>query len=694
MDTLYDAMVMAGFTAPPENPEPGKVTRFSTTDRPSDKAGWVFLFPDGAGAAFGDWRTGYEGSWQAKRDKALSRGDKFAFLSRLKQAKREAAAQRELEHQDAAARAKAIWEAEPDAPESHAYLIRKKIKPNGLKLCTQAEYQGWLVAAVHGPNGDIQSLQFIAHDGTKRFLSGGKMKGGHMWLGEPGNAATAILLAEGFATAESLYQATQLPVCVAFNAGNLADVAQMARSQHPRARLLVCGDDDTQTEGNPGRTKAAAAAKAVGGMAVFPPAGGDFNDLHVSQGLDAVKTSIIAALSQREPGQPPPFSAFTRQELDAARLNPTCIVDRYLYADLALVCAAGGTGKTTTLIYEAVCIALNRPVWGLEVRKAGATLFITAEDSRELFAARLREIMTAMDLTPAEWDLAMSRIGVWDVSGELVRLAELTQGGNIELTPLADAIVDTYQDAGLVQVVFDPAVSFGPGERIVNDGEQAIVTACRRIIRGLGCCVRIIHHTGKANARNGAMDQYASRGGTALPDGSRMVTVLSSVNDGGAAGHVPPDGWTLMPGDSGFILARAKLSYAPPQPLIWVKRQGHRFEHFTEIKRTKSQVLDAHAEKLFEFIERELAAGRKHTRNTLDSQADSIPLSRSQLRSALDRLEAAGRVYHEQLPEGERRGKRQAYLKPQPSIFGAEDWREPADGPFLDSSNPPVDSAD
>jgi putative DNA primase/helicase len=101
---------------------------------------------------------------------------------------------------------------------------------------------------------------------------------------------------------------------VAFNAGNLAHVVRALRGRFPAARLLVCGDDDKATEErtgkNPGREKATEAARLAHGLAVFPsfaPGGAaglsDFNDLHKSAGLDAVRvgieTTITAADAER-----------------------------------------------------------------------------------------------------------------------------------------------------------------------------------------------------------------------------------------------------------------------------------------------------------------------------------------------------------------------------------------------------------
>jgi putative DNA primase/helicase len=70
------------------------------------------------------------------------------------------------------------------------------------------------------------------------------------------------------------------------NAGNLLPVAQRLQRQHRDAVLIMAGDDDRMTEGNPGRTAAIKAAATIGCGLVMPPWSGaeplelsDFNDL-------------------------------------------------------------------------------------------------------------------------------------------------------------------------------------------------------------------------------------------------------------------------------------------------------------------------------------------------------------------------------------------------------------------------------
>ena len=377
-------------------------------------------------------------------------------------------------------------------------------------------------------------------------------------------------------------------------------------------------------------------------------------------GVTKLLAHEIELVQRHDDIAPPPFRPLNLGALDAARLHPRCIVENLLYADLALVNAEGGTGKTTLLLYEAVHIALGRDLWGCRVLNPGRTLFITAEDGEELLQARLQKIMTALDLTDYERRKVCENFMVWDVTGSIVRLAELDARGNLQITALTDQIVETYRDAGLVQVIFDPVISFSPGERIVNDGEQAIVTACRRIVRSLNCCVRLIHHSGQANARNGAMDQYAGRGGTALPDGCRMVTILANAN---RVNIQKPDGYDLRPNDSGFVMARAKLSYAPPQPNIWIRRHGWTFDYFIEEPRNSDAERNRDADKVADFLAEELHHGRRYTKNSLEL-AGKVEMPRTRIRAAVATLEVAGRLEERELPADQRRGKRKTYLHP------------------------------
>ena len=122
-------------------------------------------------------------------------------------------------------------------------------------------------AKMRDVQGELHTLQFISADGSKRFLTGGRIVGCYFAIGRP---IDSLLLCEGLATASTLHQATGRAVAVAFNCGNLVAVAKSLRGKFPDLKLIVCADNDFQTPGNPGLTHAKAAARAVGGYLAVP----------------------------------------------------------------------------------------------------------------------------------------------------------------------------------------------------------------------------------------------------------------------------------------------------------------------------------------------------------------------------------------------------------------------------------------
>jgi len=216
-------------------------------------------------------------------------------MRRVKAARERAQEKRQQEHADAAAKAATIWKEATTANDDHPYLVRKKIKANGARL-----HQGKLVIPVCSGN-EIHSLQFIAEDGNKRFLSGGRVSGNYFIIGTTQNMA-ALCIAEGFATGATIHQATGYPVTVAFDANNLEPVAKALRQKLPDLPLIICADDDADTEGNPGITKANQAALAISAKVAIPDFGvqrpegvTDFNDMAALRGPEAVARTICQA---------------------------------------------------------------------------------------------------------------------------------------------------------------------------------------------------------------------------------------------------------------------------------------------------------------------------------------------------------------------------------------------------------------
>ncbi|MET0005348.1 MAG: DUF3987 domain-containing protein [Candidatus Thiodiazotropha sp.] len=281
---------------PPEVIEPGKVHRFPGVGKSNgNTAGWCRMFDDAQGGCFGDWSSEITENWKAKRDKPPSPTERMELTRQINETKQRIEAKRQQQYADATAKAMAIWNAAEPVNDDHPYLIRKGIKASGSRL-----YQSALVIPVWSGD-ELLSLQFIAEDGSKRFLKNGRITGGCFIIGNL-QGLEALCIAEGFATGATIHQSTGFPVAVAFNAGNLEAVARAMCQKLPDLPLIICADDDAETDGNPGVTKANKAAQAIGAKMAVPDFGDhrprgvtDFNDMAALLGLEAVTKTIRGA---------------------------------------------------------------------------------------------------------------------------------------------------------------------------------------------------------------------------------------------------------------------------------------------------------------------------------------------------------------------------------------------------------------
>ena len=232
-------------------------------------------------------------------------------------ARQQAEEQARVEKQAAVkSNAQNIWSRAKPADPNHPYLTAKGITdPAAIAGLRQNPYKGdmnLLVPVMY--DREIVNLQSINQDGNKRFLAGGQVKGGYAVVGDMSKAETGLVIAEGFATAGSIHQATGKPVIVAFNATNMVTVSErLANTLPPNIPVTIAVDNDASQTGI---KKAQQAAAAFGGRATAiqpeftmtqiqqyqtgkgvdehgrPPLPSDFNDLHQLAGIDAVRSQM------------------------------------------------------------------------------------------------------------------------------------------------------------------------------------------------------------------------------------------------------------------------------------------------------------------------------------------------------------------------------------------------------------------
>jgi len=361
-----------------------------------ERRGWYRLYemPTTGGdmlvvGSFGVWQGNENNAQKVTLAKgaALSDEQRETLKRRLAEDRKRLEYERNRQAARAAQRAAAMWaRLLPDADAD--YLAGKGVRGHGLRYTPN----GTAVVPLLDTGGRMHGLQFLRSakqaDTSKRpakeFWPAGLIKRGHFH--QIGTPDWIILVAEGYATAATLHEATGYPVAVAFDAGNLEPVATALRKRYKRSKVLICADDDVlakcqnrecrgrvvlseepitcphcgeaHSATNAGITSASSAAIAVDGAWVAPlfadeasrierfRSNGrkitDFNDLHASEGLHVVRTQLearITALSWRPPSVAP--SSSNPGGGDSRKLRPIQDLGELL-PRFSLVYAAGG----------------------------------------------------------------------------------------------------------------------------------------------------------------------------------------------------------------------------------------------------------------------------------------------------------------------------------------------------------------
>jgi putative DNA primase/helicase len=295
---LRNAMAQAGLRYAGPLQADGKLHRFKSEGDKARNSWYVLHAGPPAAGAFGCWRRGFKETWHDGKAE-LSQAQWDTVRRQL----REAAAARERTEAELQAKARRMagWiarRAKPADP-AHVYLTAKAVAPAGQLL----EYRGALVLPLRDATGTLHSLQFIGPDGTKRFLTGGRISGCYFTVADKPDGP--LVICEGFATGASIAEATGCAVVAAMNCGNLLAVARELRAKWPQREIIVAADDDRNVKDNPGLTKATEAARTIGGKLAVPQfkdidTNTDFNDLHRLEGLAVVRTQIESATEVNE----------------------------------------------------------------------------------------------------------------------------------------------------------------------------------------------------------------------------------------------------------------------------------------------------------------------------------------------------------------------------------------------------------
>ena len=345
------------------------------------------------------------------------------------------------------------------------YYIRKGVELLGARLDGLD-----VVIPLFNTARDRVGWQRITPDGTKRFNPGLSKDGGV--FGVVGKGLTrggAIWVAEGWATACSVHMATSRPVIFALDAGNMPAVCNAIEAEWPEARLRIAADNDE---------KGLAAARATGKPYAVPALpGADWNDVHASAGMGAVK----AGLAEHRLVQVKRL--FTHLD-DLVIRQPEWLIDGLIeVSTLAMCFGSAGSGKSFAVLDMALCIASGTPYHGHEVQQ-GSVFYIAGEG------------LSGMSRRAAAWQKHHD-VGKGQAQFYLSNRAVIMSDPDA-VDVLRAEIAALVEVAGKPRLLVIDTLARSLGGASENDGKDVneFIVACDSIKEEYGCTVMLVHHSG------------------------------------------------------------------------------------------------------------------------------------------------------------------------------------------------------
>jgi phage/plasmid primase-like uncharacterized protein len=477
---LCNAMRDVGIDPPSTIYMDGKIHRFKTNSKGSsgagDKTGWYICYSDNTPAGrFGDWRAGIEVSFRADIGRKFTAAEEMAHSRRMSEAKAARDAELAKQHEVTEDVVAKIWADCTPANKDHPYLKKKGILVHGSRVTGD----GRLVVPLLNKDGSLSTLQYISTDGGKLYHKGGAT-GGKFWsIGNAENPKT-IFIAEGFATAATIHEATGSICIVAYSASNIVPVTGIMRETYGATQdIVIVADNDSS---GVGMRYAEQASAKHGARIVSPPELGDANDF-VTNGGDLLSLLM-----------PPKDNWLVPADDLSTQPSPIKWLIKGWIQEEALIMIHGpsGGGKTFMVLDQCLRIASGGGEWMGHKVKSGSVGYFAGEGHHGL----------------------RGRIAAWKQKNQIGKLNMWVSKSGCDLnTPagyqrVREALLSLDERPSLI--VFDTLHRFLLGDENSAQDTKSMLDACAALMMEFGCTVVLVHHTGVS-----AETQHRARGSSA-----------------------------------------------------------------------------------------------------------------------------------------------------------------------------------
>ena len=238
----------------------------------------------------------------------------------------------------------------------------------------------------------------------------------------------------------------------------------------------------------------------------------------------------------------------------------------YLRSFVSVLASAGGIGKTSMQIVEALAIATGRPLLGEAVIEQCNVWIINLEDPMEEMQRRILAAMRHYHITPDE---VRGRLFVDAGRDFRLKFATQTRDGIVPNEALVKHLLARIPERGIGAVFIDPFVGAHEVNENDNGAVNAVVAEIRRVADETACAFGLVHHIRKGNGEDADIDSV--RGAGSLIGAARAARVINrmSLDEASRLGIDPSDARLIFRVDDG------KVNLAPPaEKTLWRKMQG------------------------------------------------------------------------------------------------------------------------
>ena len=366
----------------------------------------------------------------------------------------------------------------PETPELHPYLTRKRIKQH-----TAIIDEGDLHIRIINNQGKVVGTQFIDESGKKKFNYGLDYKGCFHVVGGP--IQDKCYIAEGFATAASVFEATGTPCVHALNASNIVNVIAALREVKPETRFIVAGDND------PAGLKACEQAfKEHGVECVIPDSEGlDWNDVWIARGAEDTRKK----LEPRNVLDEVIFPSAARPRLDSTYIIKNWIAEN----SISVVYGPSNVGKSFFCMSLAYHIAAGEEWVGNRVKR-GSVLYLATEGGRA-FENRLYALHEKHGFNDVSLAVRPSPINLYDADEDIAKIEAIMAEIGKRMEPVTVLVIDTLARA-----------TAGQMDENNNSEMSKLIAGLDAIRERTGVHIMLVHHSGK-DASKGARGASALR---------------------------------------------------------------------------------------------------------------------------------------------------------------------------------------